>query len=216
MMAKKKVREEGGGGVEARTEPEAETAQPKRTPEEIKAQREAMMAKKQARAMGQVEPAAATTEAVAPEAASQVAAAKPKRTPEEIKAQREAMMAKRQGRAAGQAEPAAAKAEPLSTALPPELPAAEPVEIPAKPDDLTKIEGIGPKISGLLQAAGIKTFAALSNTAVDKLQELLTSAGPTFKLADPTTWPEQAKLAAAGEWAELEALQDRLKGGRRQ
>jgi hypothetical protein len=29
------------------------------------------------------------------------------------------------------------------------------------------------------------------------------------------TWPEQAKLAASGEWEALEKLQDELKGGKR-
>jgi hypothetical protein len=35
-------------------------------------------------------------------------------------------------------------------------------------------------------------------------------------IATPDTWPEQAGLAAAGRWEELEALQDSLKGGRKQ
>jgi hypothetical protein len=33
---------------------------------------------------------------------------------------------------------------------------------------------------------------------------------------DPTTWPAQAKLAAAGKWDELKAMQDNLKGGRKE
>ncbi len=82
------------------------------------------------------------------------------------------------------------------------------------PDDLKRIEGIGPKISGLLQAAGITTFAQLAATDVSRLKQIITEAGLSA-LADPTTWPEQARLAAAGEWDALEALQDELKGGRR-
>jgi hypothetical protein len=31
---------------------------------------------------------------------------------------------------------------------------------------------------------------------------------------DPTTWPEQAKMAADGNWDELKTLQDNLKGGK--
>ena len=34
------------------------------------------------------------------------------------------------------------------------------------------------------------------------------------RMSDPTTWPAQAKLAAAGDMAGLQALQDSLKGGR--
>jgi predicted flap endonuclease-1-like 5' DNA nuclease len=83
-----------------------------------------------------------------------------------------------------------------------------------EPDDLTKIEGIGPKISGLLQAAGILTFSQLASADVGKLGEILSAEG-LDKLANPGTWPEQAGLAAAGKWDELNVLQDELKGGRR-
>jgi len=85
---------------------------------------------------------------------------------------------------------------------------------PPTPDDLKRIEGIGPKISSVLQAAGITTFAQLAATAVSRLRQILTEAG-LAALADPTTWPEQADLAAAGKWDALEVLQDELKGGRR-
>jgi len=83
-----------------------------------------------------------------------------------------------------------------------------------EPDDLKLIEGIGPKISGLLQAAGIMTFAHLASTDVSRLKQIIAEAGLTA-LADPTSWPEQASLAATGQWNELETLQDELKGGRR-
>jgi large subunit ribosomal protein L17 len=80
------------------------------------------------------------------------------------------------------------------------------------PDDLTIVEGIGPKIAGLLRAAGIQTLAELGVTDVARLSEILTAAKLQF--SDPTTWPEQASLAAAGKFDELEALQTSLKGGR--
>jgi predicted flap endonuclease-1-like 5' DNA nuclease len=90
---------------------------------------------------------------------------------------------------------------------------AAPVVEPAPPpDDLKVIEGIGPKISGLFQAAGITTFAQLADASVDQLKQIVLDAGIT--IADPTTWPDQAGLAAAGKWDELEVLQDELKGGR--
>jgi predicted flap endonuclease-1-like 5' DNA nuclease/uncharacterized membrane-anchored protein YhcB (DUF1043 family) len=84
---------------------------------------------------------------------------------------------------------------------------------PPQPDDLQCIEGIGPKISAVLQTAGIVTFAQLAATDVSRLQQILENKHWTF--ADPATWPEQARLAAAGDWQALEALQDELKGGRR-
>ncbi len=90
-----------------------------------------------------------------------------------------------------------------------------PVEIPPTlvPDDLKLIEGIGPKIDALLKAAGISTFAQLAATDVSRLRELLGDG--RFRIADPTTWPEQAGLAAEGKLDELKALQDRLNAGRK-
>ncbi len=85
----------------------------------------------------------------------------------------------------------------------------------SEPDDLKVIEGIGPKIEQLLYEAGIRTYAQLAATPPDRLREILEAAGPRFRLADPTTWPEQAALAAAGRWDELSELQASLKGGRR-
>ena len=82
-------------------------------------------------------------------------------------------------------------------------------------DDLEKIEGIGPKVAELLHAAGITTFAGLANTPVAKLKEVLHAAGSRYAMMDPGTWPEQSALAAKGDWAALEKLEDELKGGRR-
>ena len=89
-------------------------------------------------------------------------------------------------------------------------------EEPAVSDDLKRIEGIGPKISGVLQEAGIMTYIQLADAGVSRLEEILEEADPRLRrLANPATWPEQAALAAAGEWDALQALQNELKGGRR-
>ena len=95
-------------------------------------------------------------------------------------------------------------------------PAAAPVSkaVGAKPDKLTKIEGIGPKIAEHLGAAGIITFADLAGAPISKLKEILENAGPRFKMHSPDTWPQQAQLAADGKWDELDKLQDELDGGR--
>jgi hypothetical protein len=103
------------------------------------------------------------------------------------------------------------KAAPAAKA---EAEAPRPIVEAPEPDDLTRIEGIGPKISSLLRAAGIVTFAQLAATNVSRLKQIIAEAGLSA-LADPTTWPEQAGLAAAGQWDALETLQDELKGGRR-
>ncbi len=81
-------------------------------------------------------------------------------------------------------------------------------------DDLKKIEGIGPKIEELLQNGGIKTFTQLSEATVDRVKAILTEAGSRYKMHDPTTWPDQAKMAANGEWDKLKEWQDSLQGGK--
>lgn len=84
----------------------------------------------------------------------------------------------------------------------------------AKGDDLKIIEGIGPKIAEVFNDAGIATFADLAKADTAKLREILDAAGSQFAAHDPTTWPQQAELAAAGKMDELKALQDELQGGR--
>jgi len=81
------------------------------------------------------------------------------------------------------------------------------------PDELNRIEGIGPKVTSLLQAAGILTFAQLAETEVAQLKSILADASLQFM--KPDAWPEQAAFAAAEDWDRLAALQDELKGGRR-
>jgi predicted flap endonuclease-1-like 5' DNA nuclease len=81
-------------------------------------------------------------------------------------------------------------------------------------DNLTMIEGIGPQVSALLKENGIRTFAQLSRTDAERLRDILSEAGPQFRLSVPDTWPEQAALAAAGSWEQLQELQNRLAAGR--
>jgi large subunit ribosomal protein L17 len=63
-----------------------------------------------------------------------------------------------------------------------------------------------------LNKSGIYTYKQLAETPVIVLQEILLAEG--LKLNDPTSFPTQAKLALEEKWEELQALQDRLKGGR--
>jgi ribosomal protein L27 len=86
--------------------------------------------------------------------------------------------------------------------------------VTGKSDDLKKIEGIGPKIAELLNAAGITTFAQLSVTSTERVKEILEEAGSRFTMHDPTTWGKQAALAAEGKWEELKKWQDELDGGK--
>lgn len=77
------------------------------------------------------------------------------------------------------------------------------------------IEGIGPKIADLLRARGLGTFAALAQASPDTLRAILDEGGPAYRIVDPGTWPEQARLAADGQWDALESLQASLDAGRR-
>ncbi len=80
-------------------------------------------------------------------------------------------------------------------------------------DDLTKIEGIGPKAAEALVNAGIVSFEDVSNADTDAIKEILTEASSRMAHLDPTSWPKQAKLAADGKWDELKEWQDNVKGG---
>ncbi len=81
-------------------------------------------------------------------------------------------------------------------------------------DDLTKIEGIGPKIAEHLNNAGILSFSNLAESSVEALQKVLDEAGPNYTVHNPGTWADQSKMAAEGKWEELKKWQDELDGGK--
>jgi len=81
-------------------------------------------------------------------------------------------------------------------------------------DDLTKIEGIGPKIAELFKAAGLKTFADVANASQNTMKKILSDAGPRFQTHDPGTWARQSSMAALGDWKNLKKWQDELDGGK--
>ncbi len=112
---------------------------------------------------------------------------------------------------AAQPEPepeAEAESEPEPEA-PSELEAAL---APPEPDDLKKLEGIGPKVASLLNQNGITTYAQLADTSVEKLDEILDA--NKLQMMHPGSWPQQARLAADGDWEAFQKLQDELHGGR--
>jgi len=80
-------------------------------------------------------------------------------------------------------------------------------------DDLTVLEGIGPKVAKVLNEIGIASFADLAGAEAAKVQEALNAAG--MQMMNPEGWIEQARLASAGDTEGLAKLQDKLKGGRR-
>lgn len=108
--------------------------------------------------------------------------------------------------------PAPAEEAKVEEAPAPEVKAEEPT--PAEADDLKKIEGIGPKIAEVLTAAGIATYAQLAEKSADDVKKVLADAEGNFASHDPTTWGQQAKMAADGKWDELKKWQDELDGGK--
>ena len=79
-------------------------------------------------------------------------------------------------------------------------------------DDLTIIDGIGPDYAAALNAAGVTTFAQLSEQTPEALAETLSKAGKPFVAGkDASSWPRQAKLAAAGDWSALRRYIDSTK-----
>ena len=98
-------------------------------------------------------------------------------------------------------------------------PAEAQVEAHAEPqaekstDDLTKLEGVGPKVAKILAEAGITSFADLAGADAAEVDKVLDA--NRLQMLDSAGWIEQAKLAAAGDMEGLAKLQDELKGGRR-
>lgn len=113
---------------------------------------------------------------------------------------------------AAKKEAAPAKEEAPKAAAPKKE--AAPKAAASASDDLKKIEGVGPKMAEILAEAGLNSFAAVAKADVEQIKEILAAAGNRYKAFDPTTWPQQAQLAADGKWDELKELQDRLDGGR--
>ena len=70
-------------------------------------------------------------------------------------------------------------------------------------NDLKVVEGIGPKVSGLLHESGVYTWADLAAKAPDELQEILNKGGDRFRLLNPASWPTQAEMLAAGRWQDF-------------
>jgi small subunit ribosomal protein S2 len=90
---------------------------------------------------------------------------------------------------------------------------AAPKKAKTESDDLTKIEGVGPKAAEALTNAGMGTYADLAKGDANKIKEVLTEASSRMAHLDPTSWPKQAQMAADAKWDELKVWQDNTKGG---
>ncbi len=80
-------------------------------------------------------------------------------------------------------------------------------------DDLTKVEGIGPKAAEALINAGFDSYAKLAKSTPEEIKEILTEASSRMAHLDPGSWPKQAGMAAEGKWDELNEWQEKAKAG---
>ncbi len=95
------------------------------------------------------------------------------------------------------------------------VPAVEAAEIAAG-DDLSILDGVGPKYADALKGAGITTFAQLSAMTPEAIEETLTKANtPLIAGHNAHTWPRQAKLAANQDWSALRRYIDSTKAAAR-
>jgi predicted flap endonuclease-1-like 5' DNA nuclease/uncharacterized membrane protein len=69
-------------------------------------------------------------------------------------------------------------------------------------DDLTNINGIGPKSAAVLAAAGVDSYARLAATSEPELRRILSEANATVP-RNVNTWSMQAAFAAKGDWRGL-------------
>jgi predicted flap endonuclease-1-like 5' DNA nuclease len=93
-------------------------------------------------------------------------------------------------------------------------PAIQPHPIYNSANDLKVIEGIGPKIEMILKDAGIENWHQLAEVNVDNLKGILEKAGPRFRLNDPSSWAQQARLLSEGSYDKFKELTDNLVGGK--
>lgn len=84
---------------------------------------------------------------------------------------------------------------------------------PPTKDDLTRIEGIGPKFSAALQTAGITTFDQLARSNEETLRAALAAANLRFA-PSLGTWARQASYLAKGDEKGFEAYIKKLTAGR--
>jgi len=81
-------------------------------------------------------------------------------------------------------------------------------------DDLTIIEGIGPKVKEALLAAGINTFKQIATAQAEDLVRIVKEEAGVRMVGDAATWAKQAQFIVDGDIPGLKAYQEKLVGGR--
>ena len=75
-------------------------------------------------------------------------------------------------------------------------------EAAAAPEDLTQINGIGPRLASILARGGVTTYAQLEQTSPEELREII-ALGGALPPASLSSWPAQASYAVRGDWSGL-------------
>jgi large subunit ribosomal protein L20 len=82
-------------------------------------------------------------------------------------------------------------------------------------DDLTLIEGLGPKSAQALQAEGVTTFAQIASSTPEELEEIVkVKGGVRIVEGQSKTWPKQAQYLVDGDEEGFKKYTDHLVGGR--
>lgn len=108
------------------------------------------------------------------------------------------------------------KIEEMERTISPELPQDEAVSaapapaLAAEADDLTRIDGIGPKSAAALQAAGIDTFEKLAHASTEQVLTILRTANVRI-VSNYESWIEQASYAARADWDGLKQFNEQRK-----
>jgi predicted flap endonuclease-1-like 5' DNA nuclease len=96
-------------------------------------------------------------------------------------------------------------APPAAAIVPPPVIAETPPPSGDAGDDLTRIKGLGPKISTALRALGVTRYAEIAAWTEEDVARIDAQLGAFAGRATRDNWIEQAKLLAGGDTAAYEA-----------
>ncbi|KPF89891.1 hypothetical protein [Novosphingobium sp. AAP93] len=96
-------------------------------------------------------------------------------------------------------------APPAAAIDPPPVLAEAPPPSSDEGDDLTRIKGLGPKISTALRALGVTRYAQIAAWTEEDVARIDAQLGAFAGRATRDNWIEQAKLLAGGDTAAYEA-----------
>ena len=105
----------------------------------------------------------------------------------------------------GEAIAAAAASEVVAAQKPEAAPVAPPAPVAAQGDNLTRIKGVGPKLSARLAELGVASFADIAAWTEADIARIDAQLGTFAGRPVRDNWVEQAKLLAADDKAAFEA-----------